>query len=177
MFGLGTTELIIILVLVMIIFGAGKLPQVGGALGKGLRNFKDGVKEGDEEKSEEDPEKIDDKDQAGKGNEFPTWQANTTCSTQGTMNFHASSYILGFGFALVNGKLVTSQPDDVGAPDTYEHECSMMDIDDPAVGKQLPCFTYVEQLSTEHQRKYRDMLVKSLAISGQTGEHLNLNLE
>ena len=63
MFGLGTTELIIILVLVMIIFGAGKLHQVGGALGKGLRNFKDGVKEGDEEKSEEDPEKIDDKDQ------------------------------------------------------------------------------------------------------------------
>jgi sec-independent protein translocase protein TatA len=63
MFGLGTTELIIILVLVMIIFGAGKLPQVGGALGKGLRNFKDGVKEGDEKKSEEDPEKIDDKDQ------------------------------------------------------------------------------------------------------------------
>jgi len=63
MFGLGTTELIIILVLVMIIFGAGKLPQVGGALGKGLRNFKDGVKDGNEEKSEEDPEKIDDKDQ------------------------------------------------------------------------------------------------------------------
>lgn len=122
-------------------------------------------------------EKIDDKDQAGKGNEFPTWQANTTCSTQGTMNFHASSYILGFGFALVNGKLVTSQPDDVGAPDTYEHECSMMDIDDPAVGKQLPCFTYVEQLSTDHKRKYRDMLVKSLALSGQTGEHLKLGLE
>ncbi len=63
MFGLGTTELIIILVLVMIIFGAGKLPQVGGALGKGLRNFKDGVKEGDEEKSEKDPEKIDDNNQ------------------------------------------------------------------------------------------------------------------
>ena len=63
MFGLGTTELIIILVLVMIVFGAGKLPQVGGALGKGLRNFKDGVKDGNEEKSEEEPEKIDDKDQ------------------------------------------------------------------------------------------------------------------
>jgi len=63
MFGLGTTELIIILVLVMIIFGAGKLPQVGGALGKGLRNFKDGVKEDNEEKSEEESEKIDDKDQ------------------------------------------------------------------------------------------------------------------
>ena len=37
MFGLGTTELIIILVLVLIIFGAGKLPQVAGSLGKGLR--------------------------------------------------------------------------------------------------------------------------------------------
>lgn len=59
MFGLGTTELIIILVLVLIIFGAGKLPQVGGALGKGLRNFKDGVKEGGEEKDEKDPDKID----------------------------------------------------------------------------------------------------------------------
>jgi sec-independent protein translocase protein TatA len=59
MFGLGTTELIIILVLVMIIFGAGKLPQVGGALGKGLRNFKDGVKDGDEEKPEKDNDKID----------------------------------------------------------------------------------------------------------------------
>ena len=63
MFGLDTTELIIILVLVMIIFGAGKLPQVGGALGKGLRNFKDGVKEGDEEKKEKDPEKIDENGQ------------------------------------------------------------------------------------------------------------------
>ena len=58
MFGLGTTELIIILVLVMIIFGAGKLPQVGGALGKGLRNFKDGVKEG-EEKSENERDKLE----------------------------------------------------------------------------------------------------------------------
>ena len=57
MFGLGTTELIIILILVLVIFGAGKLPQVGGALGKGLRNFKDGVKDLDEE--EQDPEKID----------------------------------------------------------------------------------------------------------------------
>lgn len=45
MFGLGTQELLIILVLVLIIFGAGKLPQLGAALGKGLRDFKSGVKE------------------------------------------------------------------------------------------------------------------------------------
>jgi len=48
MFGLGTQELLIILVLVMVIFGAGKLPQVGDALGKGLRNFKKGVSEAEE---------------------------------------------------------------------------------------------------------------------------------
>lgn len=40
MFGLGTTELIIVLVIVLIVFGAGKLPQIGDALGKGIRNFK-----------------------------------------------------------------------------------------------------------------------------------------
>jgi sec-independent protein translocase protein TatA len=43
MFGLGTTELIIILVLVMIVFGAGKLPQAAKSLGKGIREFKDGM--------------------------------------------------------------------------------------------------------------------------------------
>ena len=59
MFGVGTTELIIILILVLVIFGAGKLPQVGGALGKGLRNFKDGVKDADE--IDEDPDKIEEK--------------------------------------------------------------------------------------------------------------------
>jgi sec-independent protein translocase protein TatA len=48
MFGLGTKELLIILVLVMVIFGAGKLPQVGEALGKGIRNFKKGVNEAQE---------------------------------------------------------------------------------------------------------------------------------
>jgi sec-independent protein translocase protein TatA len=57
MFGLGTQELIIILVLVLIIFGAGKLPQVGSALGKGLRNFKEGVKE--EEEKDEANKKLD----------------------------------------------------------------------------------------------------------------------
>lgn len=56
MFGLGTQELIIILVLVLVIFGAGKLPQVGGALGKSLRNFKDGIRESDEEEQKEKDE-------------------------------------------------------------------------------------------------------------------------
>jgi len=38
--GLGATELVIILVIVLLIFGAGKLPQIGDALGKSIRNFK-----------------------------------------------------------------------------------------------------------------------------------------
>lgn len=45
MFGLGTQEMMIILVLVLIVFGAGKLPQIGTALGSGIRNFKQGVRE------------------------------------------------------------------------------------------------------------------------------------
>lgn len=49
MFGLGTQELLIIMVLVMVVFGAGKLPQIGSSLGKGLRNFKQGVNEADED--------------------------------------------------------------------------------------------------------------------------------
>ncbi len=40
MFGLGTTELILILVIVVIIFGVGKLPEIGAGMGKAIKNFK-----------------------------------------------------------------------------------------------------------------------------------------
>ena len=46
--GVGPTELIIILFIVLVIFGAGKLPEIGGALGKGIKNFKKATKEPDE---------------------------------------------------------------------------------------------------------------------------------
>ena len=49
---LGPTELIIILVIAVIIFGVGKLPEVGSALGKGVREFKDASKEIQEAKEE-----------------------------------------------------------------------------------------------------------------------------
>lgn len=40
MFGFGVTELILILVIILVIFGAGKLPEIGAGLGKGIKNFK-----------------------------------------------------------------------------------------------------------------------------------------
>jgi sec-independent protein translocase protein TatA len=43
MFGIGMPELVIILVIIMIIFGANKLPQMGAGLAKGIRNFKKGI--------------------------------------------------------------------------------------------------------------------------------------
>ena len=53
--GLGMPELIIILVIILIIFGAGKLPQIGEGMGKAIRNFKKATNE----KDENEPKKID----------------------------------------------------------------------------------------------------------------------
>ena len=48
MFGLGIGELLVILVIVLVIFGAGKLPEIGEGLGRGIRNFRKAVKTPDE---------------------------------------------------------------------------------------------------------------------------------
>jgi sec-independent protein translocase protein TatA len=54
MMGIGFPELMIILVIIMIIFGAGKLPEIGSAFGRSIKNFKTSMKE-----AEEDDEKAD----------------------------------------------------------------------------------------------------------------------
>ena len=52
MFGLGHWEIILILVIVLIVFGAGKLPKVAGELAKGIKSFKQGLK-GDKKNDKE----------------------------------------------------------------------------------------------------------------------------
>ena len=47
MFGrIGIPELLIILVIILVLFGASRLPEIGRGIGKGIRNFKDATKEG-----------------------------------------------------------------------------------------------------------------------------------
>ncbi len=55
-FRIGPWEIALVLVIILIVFGVGKLPQVGGAIGKGLRAFKKGQRgEDDEEEEVEEP--------------------------------------------------------------------------------------------------------------------------
>jgi sec-independent protein translocase protein TatA len=54
--GIGVWQVLLILAIVLIIFGAGKLPRVMGDFGKGLKSFKSGLKEEEqEEETEETP--------------------------------------------------------------------------------------------------------------------------
>ena len=65
MFGLGFQELLVILIIALIIFGPGKLPQIGSGLGKAIRDFKKGVSGDDSEeipKAEKEVKKEDSKE-------------------------------------------------------------------------------------------------------------------
>ena len=62
MFGLGMPELVVILVIILIIFGAGKLPEIGSGIGRGIKNFKNATKQQDQISSTEDEERKEKKD-------------------------------------------------------------------------------------------------------------------
>ena len=60
MFGIGMPELIIILIIILIIFGAGKLPEIGSGIGKGIKNFKKATNQAQDEIEAPDDEKDND---------------------------------------------------------------------------------------------------------------------
>lgn len=64
-FGIGHTEIILIVVVVVILFGATKLPQLGSAIGQTVKNFKRGMREARTEEEEnlnaEDKKQLEDK--------------------------------------------------------------------------------------------------------------------
>jgi sec-independent protein translocase protein TatA len=49
MFGLGMPELIVIMAIILLIFGAGKLPEVGGAIGKGIKGLRHAMSDAEQE--------------------------------------------------------------------------------------------------------------------------------
>ena len=61
MFGLGMPELIIILVIVLVIFGANRLPQLGEGLGKAIKGFKKGLSDSTPNESIKESEKKEGK--------------------------------------------------------------------------------------------------------------------
>lgn len=61
MFGLGMPELIVILFLVLIVFGAGKLPEIGGGIGKAIQNFKKATRDAELEEKPEEKKQVEEK--------------------------------------------------------------------------------------------------------------------
>jgi len=59
--GVSTWQIIVILLVVLLLFGGKKIPELASGLGKGIKNFKDAVKEGEEEADVKTTEKVKDK--------------------------------------------------------------------------------------------------------------------
>ena len=60
MMGIGFPELMVILIIIMIIFGAGKLPEIGSAFGRSIKNFKGSMKEAEAEDLPVENSSVDD---------------------------------------------------------------------------------------------------------------------
>ena len=66
MFGIGFPEFLVILVVALLVFGPGKLPEIGNALGQGLRDFRRAFEGHDQSKDDtETPKKVDGRENGG----------------------------------------------------------------------------------------------------------------
>ena len=70
MFGLGTTEIILIVVVLFLLFGATRLPQLANSLGQSRKAFKDGMREAEQEEKAEEQQRLS-KAQAPQINDVP----------------------------------------------------------------------------------------------------------
>ena len=85
MMGIGFPELMIILVIIMIIFGAGKLPEIGSAFGNSIRNFKKSMKEVDEMKEDMDvSESVAEVTEGGDADNSPAEESSPASENQET---------------------------------------------------------------------------------------------
>jgi sec-independent protein translocase protein TatA len=84
MMGIGFPELMIILVIIMIIFGAGKLPEIGSAFGRSIKNFKSSMKEAEEADGEAETAATASADGDAESESAPA--SATTTSTPATVS-------------------------------------------------------------------------------------------
>jgi sec-independent protein translocase protein TatA len=92
MMGIGFPELMVILVIIMIIFGAGKLPEIGSAFGRSIKNFKSSMKEAEaEELDAESSSQSPEGETAGSSESAePTESAEEVNAGEGTLSKEAA---------------------------------------------------------------------------------------
>jgi len=66
MFGIGMPELIVIMVILLVVFGASRLPEIGSGMGKGIRNFKKSLSDAEKEINDASTEAVKPADDAKK---------------------------------------------------------------------------------------------------------------
>ncbi len=86
MFGLGLPELLIILFIILVVFGAGKLPQIGEGLGKGISNFRRSLKDKDDEDDPDYASNVKEKDEHSSSSAGAKGSGTTGSATQSQNN-------------------------------------------------------------------------------------------
>ena len=112
----------------------------------------------------------------GKGHEFATASWEVARDVRFSRAMDGSSTILGWAFAFAMGKVVTTQPDPTGSPNTYHHKITLFDPVSESTA-MLPTTSIVESVSAGIKRLLYSMAVTSLTISAEGFEQLQVALE